>query len=121
MDKEKIRAELEKYCKYGAENYLTCYARQMEESTILSILRQEIFHNGFTEEEWYNALADTFKNFPNAEMPSFCDDPYNQIPAPIPDEYVKKWIEGYKRGFDVSLEKQEDWDIPRYISSNSTK
>ena len=119
MDKGKIRTALEKYCKYGAENYLTCYARQMEESTILGIIRKGIFYSGFTEADWYNELADTFKNFPNADMPSFCDDSYHQIPAPIPDEYVKKWIEGYKKGFDVSLEKQEDWDIPRYISSNS--
>lgn len=103
--------------KYGG-NTLAHYVCMMEHEAEVSLMTKGILNP--TKEQYRAAVRDTFKNCPQGNYPDMADPfAYTQIPTPVPDDVVDKFMRGYDRGFD--LDKYEDGKIiADYISSSST-
>lgn len=109
--------ELQKFCKYTGKDKLSrfSYVANLETQTIISIVADGKYKDGFSQQDFETELRRNFKSNPEGDW-SDLYNPFFAIPIPrqnipVADNIVEKFMQKYHQGFD--LKKNEDWQFVR--------
>lgn len=113
----KIITELQKFCKYTGEGKKSAfsYIANLETQTIISIVADGKYKDGFSQQDFETELRRYFKSNPEGDWSDlfnpFAAAPIPRQNIPVADNVVEIFMQKYRQGFD--LEKSEDWQFVR--------